>query len=225
MDSTFLSVKDLSAKLNVSEKTIYRMINDNKIPYCLKIGGQWRFNAEKIEKWAKQTAGGEEAKKVNRDTSISDVLCESTIMYKLCGENRDEVLDQLMLILNRFTENEKQHIKRSILYKESIISSSLDGISVMVCDHDIAASLDTSVFAVAYLDHLLDFKAIDSVNTGIVILIISPNKTEQLILTTRLRGLLADPEFVSELKTEPNRTRLISLFAKFESELFPGQDR
>lgn len=220
MDKTFLSVKDLAAKLDVSEKTIYRMINDNKIPYSLKIGGQWRFNAEKIEKWAQQVAVGEENKTENKNISIADTLCDSTIMYKLCGNNRDEVLDQLLIIMNRFSEDEKQHIKRNILYKESIISSSLEGVSLMVCDYDSEINNEASVFAVAYLDHKLDFKAIDAVETEIVILIIPSNKTEQLILTTRLRGLLNNPQFVTELKNEPNRSSLTALFAKFESEIF-----
>ena len=36
-----LSVKDVAELLNVSEKTIYRMIKDETIP-CFRVGGQWR---------------------------------------------------------------------------------------------------------------------------------------------------------------------------------------
>ena len=220
MDTTFLSVKDLSVKLSVSEKTIYRMINDNKIPYGIKIGGQWRFNAEKIEKWSRQAP--EKGGKPNRELSISELLCDSTIMYKLCGNNRDEVLDQILTILNRFSETEKTAVKRSVLYKESIISSSLNGVSVMVSDYDSDIQPEKSVFAVAYLEKKLDFRALDGEKTEIVIMIIPANKTEQLILTTRLSALLTNQDFLNRLKSEPNRSETTELFRQFESSIFKG---
>lgn len=220
MDKTFLSVKELAVRLSVSEKTIYRMINDNKIPYGIKIGGQWRFNAEKIDKWARQSASGS-GDKADRAITLSSTLTDSTIMYKLCGGNRDETLDQMLSILNIFSAEEMLGIKRNILYKESIISSSFDGISVMTADYDGHVHTSGSVLAVAYLDRPLDFRAIDGKKTSIVILMIPANRTEQLILNTRLRGLLTRPEFTAGLKSEPNRSGLINLIKDQENRLFP----
>lgn len=220
MDTIFLSVKDMSAKLNVSEKTVYRMINDNKIPYGIKIGGQWRFNSEKIDKWISGSSASEESPSSVKDITVAGTLCDSTIMYKLCGSNRDETLDQIMTILSRFTEEEKQNIKKNILYKESIISSSIGGVSVMIADYDQQINSGKSVFAVAYLDTPLDFKALDDKPTEIVILIIPANKTEQLVLSTRLRGLMYSDKFMQMLRSEPTRSSFIQSVTELESKLF-----
>lgn len=221
MDKTFLSVKGLAKKLNVSEKTIYRMITDSKIPYGIKIGGQWRFNSEQISKWVQQSDGTKGEQKADRNITLSDTLTDSSITYKLCGTNRDEVLDQLLSIMNQFTHDQILSIKKNILYKESIISSSFDGISVMVADQAQGLALSRSLLAVAYTDTPLDFRATDKKLTSIVILIIPANRTEQLILTARLRGLLTRQNFIKGLKSEPNRSGIMSLFAEYEKKLFP----
>lgn len=221
MDNIFLSVKELAVKLHVSEKTIYRMINDNKIPYGIKIGGQWRFNSDKINKWVQQSAGAKSENKADHGITVAGSITDSTIIYKLCGGNRDEVLDQLLSILNQFTDEEILSIKKSILYKESIISSSFDGISVMTADHGLNINLSKSVFAVAYLDSPLDFRAIDGKITSIVIMIIPANRTEQLILGMRLRGLLTNQDFIKGLRKEPNRSSLIKFISEYEDRIFP----
>jgi len=223
MDTIFLSVKDMSAKLNVSEKTVYRMINDNKIPYGIKIGGQWRFNSEKIEKWINSGEELDETSSSGRDATISKSVSDSTITYRLCGTNRDETLDQMLTILSRFSSEEKQNIKKNILYKESIISSSISGVSVMIADYDQQINSGKSTFAIGYLDTPLDFKAIDGEDTTIVLLLIPANKTEQLVLTTRLRGLMCNDEFMHKLRSEPTRSTLINMITDFENKLFNKQ--
>ncbi|ADD69117.1 putative PTS IIA-like nitrogen-regulatory protein PtsN [Denitrovibrio acetiphilus DSM 12809] len=219
MDTLFLTVKDMSVKLGVSEKTVYRMINDNKIPYGIKIGGQWRFNREKIEKWVSGQST-EDNTPADSSITVSEIICDSTIMYRLCGANRDEILNQILTILGRFTTEEKINIKKNLLFKESIISSSLSGVAVMVADYDQQVNHSKTVFAVAYLDTPLDFKAIDGKKTDIAILIIPANKTEQLILTTRLNGLLNSDEFVKTLRSAPTRSTLIQRIREFENKLF-----
>ena len=49
-----LSVKDVAKLLNISEKTIYRMIKDEMIP-CFRVGGQWRFDRREINSWIEDT--------------------------------------------------------------------------------------------------------------------------------------------------------------------------
>ena len=45
-----LSVREVSKKLGVGVRTIYREVNEGKIP-GFKFGGQWRFDPEVIEEW------------------------------------------------------------------------------------------------------------------------------------------------------------------------------
>jgi len=45
-----LTVKQLQALLQVDRVTIYRMLNDGRLP-GFKVGGQWRFSQEAIDAW------------------------------------------------------------------------------------------------------------------------------------------------------------------------------
>jgi excisionase family DNA binding protein len=45
-----LTVRELSGYLRVHSSTIYRMLKKNQLP-AFRVGGDWRFTVEAIEKW------------------------------------------------------------------------------------------------------------------------------------------------------------------------------
>ena len=220
MNKTFLTVKDLSIKLGVSEKTIYRMISARAIPFAIKIGGQWRFNTEKIEKWILESQNsGQGRRSTNHRISVADVLTSGLIIYRAHGENRDEILDEILGMVSTLSAVETNSIKKQILYNESIISSSLRGLSLMVADVDGSFHMEESRLLVAFLEKPMDFQAIDNTATEIVLLLLAANKTEQRIIRTRLTRLFMDQAFISMLKQQLNRRELIEQVASLESAL------
>jgi nitrogen PTS system EIIA component len=50
MDDKLLTIEELAKYLQVSTKTVYRMIHRQQIP-CYKVANQWRFKAGVIEQW------------------------------------------------------------------------------------------------------------------------------------------------------------------------------
>lgn len=48
--STLMTVKDVATYLSVTERTVYRLVKDHRLP-AYKVGGQWRFKADMIESW------------------------------------------------------------------------------------------------------------------------------------------------------------------------------
>ena len=220
MDKTFLTVKELSAKLDVSEKTVYRMINSKSIPFAIKIGGQWRFNTEKIEEWALNSQKGEQNRNpTNYQIRIADALGNGLIIYRAHGENRDEILDEILGMLSDISSDKATNIKRQILYSESIVSSSLQGLSFMVPEVDGSYHVEKSKLLVVFLEKPMDFKAIDNVDTEIVLLLLAANKTEQLIIKTRLARLFMEKEFISMAKKHLNRRELIEQVTLIEAKL------
>ena len=45
-----LTIREVAKYLSLSERTIYRLIEDGILP-ALKIGGQWRFEERTLEDW------------------------------------------------------------------------------------------------------------------------------------------------------------------------------
>ena len=50
-----LSFEELAQYLKLQKQTIYNWLNQNKIS-GIKIGGVWRFDKKKIDKWLKSQA-------------------------------------------------------------------------------------------------------------------------------------------------------------------------
>lgn len=50
MTDDILTIRELSAYLKTSEKTIYRLLAKNEIP-AFKVGTSWRFKKQAIDLW------------------------------------------------------------------------------------------------------------------------------------------------------------------------------
>ncbi|MEK6604476.1 MAG: helix-turn-helix domain-containing protein [Nitrospirota bacterium] len=50
LPSILMTVKDVATYLSVTERTVYRLVKDHRLP-AYKVGGQWRFKADMIESW------------------------------------------------------------------------------------------------------------------------------------------------------------------------------
>ncbi|OFZ54754.1 MAG: hypothetical protein A2428_01025 [Bdellovibrionales bacterium RIFOXYC1_FULL_54_43] len=46
----WMTVEEVAAYLRVSRETIYKLVQQNKIP-ASKLGNQWRFNRERVDQW------------------------------------------------------------------------------------------------------------------------------------------------------------------------------
>ncbi len=50
MDSPVLTVNEVAGQLRVHRSTIYRLLKEGQIP-AFKVGSDWRFNQEELDKW------------------------------------------------------------------------------------------------------------------------------------------------------------------------------
>ena len=50
VSSSYLTLREVAELLKLSEKTIYRLVQQGDIP-AFKVGGSWRFRASDIEEW------------------------------------------------------------------------------------------------------------------------------------------------------------------------------
>ncbi len=51
--ATWMTLKDLAEYLQFSKEKIYHLARSNSIP-CYKIGSQWRFKKEEIDRWVEK---------------------------------------------------------------------------------------------------------------------------------------------------------------------------
>jgi len=51
--ATVLTLEDVAQYLHVHPSTVYRLLKNRSIP-AFKVGSDWRFNQESIERWIKE---------------------------------------------------------------------------------------------------------------------------------------------------------------------------
>ena len=223
MDKLFITIREFAGKMGVSEKTIYRMLNDNQIPFALKIGGQWRFRIDAVDPWlAGQTnmqMGGDD---VNYKITIRAALNNGSVLYRIHGKNRDEALDELLSTLPNTIGFDCKSIKIAILAQESLAASSLNGIACMRPGRSAPFFVPRSIIIIAFLEKAIDFKALDREKVEIIFLTLPANEVEEAILDTRLRRLLMQPEFLATIKTQPSRRELLQLVKETEELILPS---
>ena len=52
----FMTLAEAAAVLQISRRTILRMIQKKAVP-ALKVGGQWRIRESQLKRWAEQREG------------------------------------------------------------------------------------------------------------------------------------------------------------------------
>lgn len=221
MDKSFIGVRELADTIGVSEKTIYRMLNDNQFPFAVKIGGQWRFRRDAVDNWiAGQIRNEKDKGGIDYLITIADALQNGTVLYRIHGDNRDEALDAILDTLPHNEGFDHENIKLSVLIRESLASSCLAGIAVMTPSESVPVCVEKSLAILSFLEGAANFKSLDRQPAQVIFLIIGANPTEQLILETRTRRLLMEKMFMDDILQQPGRKTLLQLVKDWEEKLF-----
>ncbi len=60
-----LTVEEVARYLKVTERHVYKLLSDRKIP-AFKVGGAWRFKREQLEQWIEEGVNEQSKEKKNQ---------------------------------------------------------------------------------------------------------------------------------------------------------------
>ena len=66
-DEPVLTIKEVATLLKISERTVYAMAKEGRLPGAVKVGGSWRVLRSKLMAWLE--AGGDPARAENGDAA------------------------------------------------------------------------------------------------------------------------------------------------------------
>jgi PTS system nitrogen regulatory IIA component len=222
-----LSVKDTAAILNVSEKTVYRWIKDQSIPFY-KINEQFRFNRAELLEWAtsrrikvspdifKEHGTGQEAL-----PDLTDAVKAGGVIYRVSGRDQSAVLRSIVDALKLPEEVDRDFLYEVLVAREMLGSTGVgDGIAIPHVRNPVVLHVSKPTVTLCFLEHPIDFKAIDGKPVNILFTIISPTVRAHLHLLSRLGCLLHNGEFKEALNRQGSRDELLALLARIEEDLF-----
>ncbi|GAB4563424.1 MAG: PTS sugar transporter subunit IIA [Geothermobacteraceae bacterium] len=221
-----LSVKDAARLLQVSEKTIYRWLKQELIP-AYRVQGQHRFNRSELVEWAtsrRMVLAHEAFTEVEVEPAPLPTLTEALrgggIHYRVEGRDRNEVLDRLVGLLNLPPEVDRNYLTQVLIAREELASTGYgDGIAIPHPRNPVLLHIERPVVALAFLEHPVEFRALDGRPVDTLILPLSPTLRGHLHLLSLIGFALRSEVFRRELQRKPGREAIFTALKAFKHAL------
>ncbi|MBF0565778.1 MAG: PTS sugar transporter subunit IIA [Nitrospirae bacterium] len=232
-----MSVKDVAELLNVSEKTIYRMIQNETIP-CFRVGGQWRFDRREITSWLEDTRAFSWKTTIDNASfedeesiSIAEFLKRGGIYFKLPGKTKNAAiaacLERIKTGIPQIgTQIDIKWLYDSIVQRETLCSTAVGNGIALPHPKSFGKFTESSYIALCFLEKLIPFAALDNEDVDTLFFIFPKSETRFLRIQSKLLRLLRDEEVLSVVKKTPSADNvsgvydIYELFSRKEAEIF-----
>lgn len=216
-----LRVKDAADLLHVSEKTIYRWISLAKIPFH-RVSSQYRFNRSELLEWAtaNRMPVSPRIMEEPEDTAIpplAEALQTGGIHHHVEGRNKAEVLNSVVNILALPQAVDRHFLHQVLLARESLGSTAIgNGIAIPHARNPIALHVARPLVALCFLEHPIDFEAIDGRPVHTLFTIVSPTIKAHLNLLSKLSFGLRASVFADAVKRIGSREEILQAAAQLD---------
>jgi PTS system nitrogen regulatory IIA component len=224
-----LTVKDIARLLNVSEKTIYRWISQGQLP-AYQVHEQYRFNRAEILEWAtsRKIAISPEIFAEPETSGIAmpslfEALQNGGVNYRVVGEDKWAVLKNVVQLLQLPEEVDREFLYRVLVAREELSSTGIgDGIAIPHVRNPVVLHISKPMVTLFFLEHPVDFGAIDGQPVYALFMLISPTVRAHLHLISRLAYTLRDPAFHEAIQRQGLRDEILNAAQKVEAALVLG---
>ena len=197
-----LTVKDVAGLLNISEKTVYRWIDERKLP-GYRLNGQYRFNRAELMEWSTANRINVSPRIFEEPESQSAPLPELSnalelggFFYRIAGTNKPGVLRNVVGMLRLPDTVDREFLLQVLLAREALESTAIgDGIAIPHVRNPIVLHVPQPTMTLCFLEKPVDFGALDGQPVHTLFTFISPTVKAHLHLLSRLAFALRNPEF------------------------------
>jgi PTS system nitrogen regulatory IIA component len=219
-----LTIRDVSKLFNVSERTLYRWVKEEKIP-AYKIHDQYRFNRAEILEWATANKIGvsHEIFQEPLDSNIiepklTDALVQGGIHYRVEGKDKASVLRSVVRMVQLPEKVDREFLLKVILAREELGSTAIgDGIAIPHARNPLVFNIPFTVISLCFLEDVIDFGAIDGKPVYCLFTLITPTVRIHLQMLSQLAFVLQDPQVKELLAAQASREEILQEFRRVES--------
>jgi len=211
-----LGVREAAGLLDVSEKTIYRWIGQQKLPFY-RISEQYRFNRAELLEWATANRIPISAKMLVEPDApsaipgIEEALRSGGIYYRVGGQDKPSALRAVVEVIPLPDEVDRNFLLEVLLARESLGSTGVgDGIAIPHVRNPIVMHIPKPMMSVCFLENAIDFMAIDGKPVHTLFTILSPTIKAHLNLLSRLAYALRDTEFKTAVVQRASREEILA---------------
>ncbi len=225
-----LTVQDVAEFLSVSEKTIYRMIRNGKIP-AHRVHNQFRFNRTELLEWAmarhidvspgmlrdEDSGGGDE------EPTLSEALRQGGIFYRLESGDKPSALRAMVNVLRLPADVDRELLFRMHLARESMASTGIgEGIAIPHVRNPIVLQCPKPQITLCFLEKPIDFQAVDGQPVFALFSMVTPTIRAHLILLSRLAYALKNERLRAVILAQAAGEIIMEEFARLEAPAAAG---
>lgn len=203
-----LTLKEASDLLDISSETVLNLVSQKDIG-AIKVGNQWRFTYEDIEKW-KSVQKRENVEQIaikNVTNRFMTFMDESLIMSDIIFKNRFDVLAQM----SHFAKKQKVCTKNRWLFemlcsREDLISTAVgNGIAFLHPRKIDAEKIKRPAILLGISKEGIEFRSLDKTPVNLFFLILMQSERDHLFALSYLSQLF---------RNESLREKIISIESK-----------
>jgi PTS system nitrogen regulatory IIA component len=221
-----LGVRDVSKLLGVSEKTVYRWINQGVLP-AYRVNDQYRFSRAELLEWAtsrRLNVAAEIFEEPESDAvpvpDLADCLRAGGIFYRIGGADKESVLRAVVEQMRLPEEVDREFLLRILLLRESLQSTAVgDGIAIPHVRNPIVLHVTRPTITLCFLERPIAFGALDGKPVRVLFSLVSPTVRAHLRLLSRLSFALHDPRFKAAVVREASREEILAAAAALDAKL------
>jgi nitrogen PTS system EIIA component len=224
-----LTVRDTAKILAVSEKTVYRWVKQGKLP-AYQVNDQYRFNRAELLEWATakhinvspEIFAEPEGSSVKLPT-MAEALQDGGIHYRVGGADKASVLSAVVELMRLPEEVDRDFLLKVLLTRESLGSTGIgDGIAIPHVRNPIVLHIPRPMAALCFLEHPIEFGAIDGKPVNVLFTLVSPTIRAHLHLLSKLAFALRDARFKAAVTAQASRQELLEAAQRVEQTFAPG---
>lgn len=211
-----LTARDAANLFNVSEKTIYRWIEQKGLP-AYRINKQFRFNQTELLEWAAAGRTGVSPEFLRQPESGTEelpdpvqALAAGGIHYRVAGTDRDSVLRSVVELLRLPDHVDREFLLQVLLAREALGSTGIgDGIAIPHARNPIVLNVERPTITLCFLENPIDFAALDGLPVTVLFTLVSLTVRSHLHLLSRLAFILNDKGFREVLRHQGSRDEIL----------------
>jgi nitrogen PTS system EIIA component len=218
-----LGVKEAASLLNISEKSVYRWINQGFLP-AYRVNDQYRFNRAELLEWATSRKLNVSPDIFNEPTSsgmpipsLMESIQSGGVFYRIEGDTKSSVLKSVVEHMRLPDGVDRDFLFRVMLAREELASTGIgDGIAIPHVRNPVVLHVSQPVISLCFLEKPVEYGALDGKPVHALFGIISPTLRAHLHLLSRLSFALRDEGFKSAISRQTRREEILGEVARIE---------
>jgi len=217
-----LTVRAVSKLFNVSEKTVYRWIDQDDLPAC-RFDAHYGFNRGELVEWAtaRHIPVPDELFQATDSTaalpSLTEALRAGGIFHRLKGTDKESVLSAAVEAMPLPQDVDRHLLLQMLLAREALQSTAVgEGIAIPHVRNPMVLHVPRPMITLCFLDPPVDFGALDGKPVYALFSLISPSPRVHLHLLSRLAFALRDAGFKERIAQRGTQEEILNAARRVE---------